>query len=66
MNAERKGVSLRHIHFPTGRISVEQLLAHLILEHGIEPLSRNAMAMLAESHRGFTSRRTDQEEEAFP
>jgi hypothetical protein len=38
----------------------------LILEHGIEPLSGNAMAILAQSHRGFTSRRTDHEEEAFP
>ena len=66
VNAERKGVSLRHIHFPTGRISVEQLLAHLIFEHGIEPLSGNAMGILAESHKGFTSPTTDQEEEAFP
>ena len=66
VNAERRGVSVRHVHFPTGRISVEQLIAHLILEHAIQALREDALAILGASHKGFLRRRTDQELEAFP
>ena len=66
VNAERKGVPLKHIHFPTGRISVEQLIAHLIMEHGVSASSADALSLLAESHRGFQARRSDLSLDAFP
>jgi len=66
VNAERRGESIKHVHFPTGRISTEQLIAHLILEHGIESAHPDTVKFLAESHKGFLHRRTDPEVEAFP
>ncbi len=66
VNAERRGATIKHIHFPTGRISLEQLIAHLILEYGIESAHPRTMEFLAQSHRGFLQRRTDPETEAFP
>ena len=66
VNAERRGESIRHIHFPTGRISIEQLIAHLILEYGVESAHPNTLQFLAASHRGFLQRRTDPKAEAFP
>lgn len=66
VNAERGGQSLRHIHFPTGRISVEQLIAHLVLEHGIHSVHEDTLGFLAASHKGFRERRTDLEVEVFP
>ncbi|HXG35455.1 MAG TPA: hypothetical protein VNL15_00635 [Dehalococcoidia bacterium] len=66
VNAERKGINIKHIHLPVSRISIEQLIAHLILEHEIQSLDPKAMEILAESHRGFLKRRTDFETDAFP
>lgn len=66
VNAERGGESIKHIHFPTGRISIEQLIAHLVTEQGIESAHPNTLEFLAASHRGFLQRRTDFEIEAFP
>jgi hypothetical protein len=59
-NVEGRDVS--KLHFPTGRLSIEQIIAHLILEHGVEPLARtkeDALARLSESYRQFIARRTD-------
>jgi hypothetical protein len=59
LNAYRDGKPLRRIHFPTARVSIEQIIAHLIMEHGIQPKCANWFDILAESHRGFVERRTD-------
>jgi hypothetical protein len=59
VNAKRDDKPLRHIHFPTGRLSIEQIIAHLICEHGIESKRADWLNFLANSHRGFLNRRTD-------
>lgn len=66
VNAERNGESIEHIHFPTSRISVEQLIAHLIMEHGIESARDDWRDFLGASHQGFVQRRTDSKTVAFP
>lgn len=58
--------SMRHIHFPTGRISVEQIIAHLITEYGVRSKIADWLEVLAESHRGFIERRTDLKSSLFP
>ena len=41
-------------HLPTGRrVTVELLLRHLIVEHGIEPISPRWQDVLAESEAHF-------------
>ena len=57
---------LRKIHFPTGRLSIEQILAHLICERGTSPKNENWFEILAESHKGFLKRRQDLELGLFP
>ena len=49
------------LHFPTGRISVEQVFAHVVLEHDVPMRVSKAEAVdrLRESHAGFYERRTD-------
>ena len=66
VNAERSGKSIRHIHFPTSRISVEQLIAHLIMEHDISSARDDWRDFLGASHQGFVKRRTDSQTGAFP
>jgi hypothetical protein len=58
LNAYRGNRPLRHIHFPTARISVEQIIAHLIIEHGTKT-KRGWFKLLADSHKGWIDRRTD-------
>ncbi|GEM_PF-6328184 len=62
------GQDLHHIHFPSARLSLEQLIAYLILEHGVELLSGvnhdEAMRLLQRNHTEFMRRRTDHE--VFP
>jgi len=59
LNANRGDDSLRHLHFPTGRVSIEQVIAHLIIEHGVKPKREDWFEFLAKSHYGFAKRRTD-------
>lgn len=66
LNAIRGGQNLKHIHFPTGRVSIEQVIAHLIIEHGVKPKGQNWFTILADSHQGFTKRRTDPHPHLFP
>jgi hypothetical protein len=49
------------IHFPTGRISVEQLIAHLVHEWGVEPkITRQAASdILRDSYGKYRALRTD-------
>jgi hypothetical protein len=60
--------ALHRTHFPSGRISLEQLIAYLILEHRIQLLNGvshdEAMELLQKNHAEFMKRRTDQE--VFP
>jgi len=58
-NGTHNDKPMRQIHFPTGRISIEQIIAHLIIEHGIIPKIPTWFDLLAESHKGFIKRRTD-------
>ncbi len=66
VNAERNGESIKHVHFPTSRISVEQLIAHLIMEHGIVSARDAWRDFLGASHQGFVERRTDSQTGVFP
>lgn len=65
LNADKDGEPLRHIHFPTGRISIEQIIAHLIIEHKVECKMCDWYEYLAKSHEGFTKRRTDPQSKLF-
>jgi len=59
VNAKRGNQHLKHIHFPTGRVSIEQIIAHLICEYGIQSERADWFDYLAESHKRFTELRTD-------
>lgn len=59
LNAICNNRPMQHIHFPIGRVSIEQIIAHLILEHGVTPRTPDWFGILEESHRGFVRRRTD-------
>ncbi len=65
LNASRGDYSLGHIHFPAGRISVEQIIAHLITEHGVKS-KRGWLRLLANSHAGWMKKRTDLDLCLFP
>ena len=58
----------KRLHIPAGRISVEQIIAHLMLEHEIKPkMSKDeTIEFLRESHKGFSQRRTDLADAPFP
>lgn len=56
----------KDFHFPTSRVSIEQIVAHLIIEHGVTPKCENWLEILKESHEGFVQRRTDLEGSPFP
>jgi hypothetical protein len=66
VNARRDGRTIKHIHFPTGRLSIEQVIAHLILEHKVKAKKKGWLEQLAQSHHGFTERRTDETAKLFP
>ena len=66
VNMSKGGRPFRDIHFPTGRVSIEQIIAHLIIEHGIQPMKADWLERLTESHRGFMERRTDPQSQQFP
>lgn len=66
VNASKGNHSLRKIHFPTGRVSIEQIIAHLILEHGVESKVSDWFKLLKNSHRGFMERRKDVGSSMFP
>ena len=59
INAKRGDVPLHHLHFPTGRISFEQVIVHLIQEHGIRPRREDWLEFLSQSHSEFMKLRTD-------
>ena len=53
--------SLKKIHFPTERISIEKIIAHLIIEYGIKSKRKDWFEFLKDSHIKFaTQLRTDQ------
>lgn len=66
INADRNGETVKHIHFPTGRLSIEQIIAHLICDHKVKPKKRDWFKQLAGSHKGFIARRTDNTASLFP
>jgi hypothetical protein len=66
VNATRNEKTIKHIHFPTSRVSIEQIIAHLIIEYGVKPKKRDWFNQLAESHKGFIDRRTDKAANLFP
>ena len=57
---------LDKLHFPTSRVSIEQIVAHLITEHGVEPKCQNWLDVLRTSHKGFVERRSDLGDAPFP
>jgi len=57
---------LDKFHFPTSRVSIEQIVAHLITEHGVKPKCTNWFDLLRASHEGFVERRSDLEAAPFP
>ncbi|MCX5990914.1 MAG: hypothetical protein NTZ04_01065 [Chloroflexi bacterium] len=66
LNAFRNDKTIKHMHFPTGRLSVEQIIAHLIVEHQIKPKMADWFKLLDDSHKGFTKRRNDLALALFP
>lgn len=66
VNMFKNGKSFKRTHFPIGRISIEQILAHLIIEHGVKPMKTDWFERLAKSHNGFMRLRTDLDEPHFP
>lgn len=65
VNMLNGGKPFKKTHFPTGRMSIEQIIAHLIIEHGVKPLRTDWLEHLIESHTGFMLRRTDLKEPYF-
>lgn len=59
-------VDFRRIHFPTERLSIELILAHLIIEHNVQPRDAGALELLAKSHADFSRHRTDLIDPMFP
>jgi len=60
-------IDFDRVHFPTARLSLEHVLAALILEFGIQPRSQDAISRLRESYLGWVARRTDlKEDPTFP
>jgi hypothetical protein len=47
------GCPIEDIHFPTSRISIEQVIAHLIIEHNVKPIKGDWFEILADSHNDF-------------
>lgn len=47
---------LKRVHFPTERISIEKVIAHLILEYGIRCERADWIKFLADSHSYFASK----------
>jgi hypothetical protein len=62
------GMDFARVHFPTGRVSLEQVVAALILEFGVQTLGdqMDAVEFLRASHAGWIVRRTDLKEAGFP
>ncbi len=56
INACRNGCNLPRIHFPTARLSVEQIIVHLIVEHSVKS-KRGWFKLLAKSHEGWMKKR---------
>lgn len=59
LNADMGRESLKHIHFPTGRVSIEQIIAFLITEYEVQPKKTDWFDRLFASHREFQRLRTD-------
>jgi hypothetical protein len=59
-------IDFDRVHFPTARLSLEHVLAALILEFGIQPRNQDAIPLLRESYLGWVKRRTDLEDPTFP
>lgn len=66
INGTFQNQPIRQIHFPTGRVSLEQIIAHLITEHRVIPKTSGWFKLLKESHKGFTERRSDLAAPLFP
>lgn len=58
----------KRLHIPVGRVSIEQIIAHLILEYGITPKNGKdaAIAFLAQSHKESSELWPDIEDLPFP
>ena len=58
------------MHFPAGRLSIEQIFVHLMHEHGVVALNgmpfQDAVEVLRPTHETFVRRRTDIESPPFP
>ena len=63
---DNPSIQFDRLHFPAGRLSIEQMLAHLILEWEIEAKVEDPIAELAETHKRFSKRRTDLIDPPFP
>jgi len=48
--------TLKRVHFPTERISIEKVIAHLVIEYGIRCRKGDWLTFLADSHCKFASK----------
>lgn len=58
---DRGGASVRALHFPAGRVSIEQIVAHLLTDQKVACRRRleDAIVLLRASHKKFMTLRTD-------
>jgi hypothetical protein len=66
VNASDGGQQLKHIHFPTGRLSFEQVICHLVSECGVRVRNSDWKDCLVKSHSDFVGKLSAQELHQFP
>lgn len=57
---------LERVHFPTRRLSVEQIIAHLIIEYNVPPRAQKWFEILAKGHLDFLKRTRETEQTLWP
>jgi hypothetical protein len=59
LNANKGGEKLGELHFPTGRVSIEQIIAHLISVYKIQSKRTDWLDYLGKSHKEWMQKRRD-------
>ena len=68
VHTEFPDLDYKRLHIPVGKVSIERIIAYLIMEHGITPKNGKdaAIIFLSESHKEFAQLWPDIEDEPFP
>ncbi len=65
LNASRENERLCDLHFPTGRVSIEQIIAHLISAYKVQAKRLDWLDYLAKSHGDWMGKRRDIESRVY-